>query len=700
MTMTMPTIKLFSRAEIIYSLKSFTAAMLALYLASRAGLPNSFWSLLTVYVVSQPLAGMVRSKAVYRLCGTFIGSTATVFLIPMLSNAPVLLSLAMALWVSVCLFVSLMDRTPRSYTFMLAGYTAALIGFPTVQTPDLIFNTAVTRVEEISLGILCATLLHSVVLPAGLTNSVMGLLDKTLTDTRRWLKDIFSTGAPVPKEEYDAISASRLRLSVDITQLRLLATHIPYDTGNLTWTAGAVRAMQDRVAELIPTLSAVEDRLKALYKAEEGFSPDVVAVINRISQWLTEHDPLTDRVDLAEPLTAAEFNDQRLQLRDAIQRLESGSGQTPWSRALRISLASYLEELVLKWQACMILRQDITQGMRHGVMSRRRIAAIGNRVLHRDLGMALLSSLAAFIAIGFCCLFWIMLGWDSGATAAMMAAVFCSFFAVMDDPVPAINNFLKYTFWSAPLSAIYILVLLPMVQDFGMLVLVCAPLFIVLGCYSARPALLMVALPLLFGVAGTLSSHDTDHADVITFINSTTAQLFGTFVAARVTQLFRSVGADWSARRIRKAIRRDLVVMSSGNRTHQLQIFAVRMVDRIGLLVTRIAQGEVTRNNIIARETLRDLRLGTNVIALQQARRAFPSIGFPALLAQLAALFRTAENQPAGTLLAAIDGALTEILRMPEKSAHWRTAITALVGLRHNLFPDAPVKLLAAGETA
>ncbi len=199
MTMSLPRVALFTRDEIIYSLKSFAAAMLALYLASRAGLPNTFWSLLTVYVVSQPLAGMVRSKAVYRLCGTFIGSTATVFIIPTLSNAPVLLSLAMAIWVSICLFISLLDRTPRSYTFMLAGYTAALIGFPSVQTPDLIFNTAVTRVEEICLGILCATLVHSVVLPAGLSASVMGLLDKTLTDTRRWLTDIFSPAAPATR---------------------------------------------------------------------------------------------------------------------------------------------------------------------------------------------------------------------------------------------------------------------------------------------------------------------------------------------------------------------------------------------------------------------------------------------------------------------------------------------------------------------
>ena len=58
--------------------------------------------------------------------------------------------------------------------------------------------------------------------------------------------------------------------------------------------------------------------------------------------------------------------------------------------------------------------------------------------------------------------------------AAMFAAVFCSFFATMDDPVPAINNFMRFTLWSAPVSALYVLVLLPLVHDFGMFVLVAA----------------------------------------------------------------------------------------------------------------------------------------------------------------------------------------------------------------------------------
>ena len=110
-----------SRAELLFSAKSFAAAMLALYLALSIGLPRPFWAMLTAYVVSSPLSGAVRSKAVYRVGGTLLGSMATVLMVPGLANSPELLTLALACWVGLCLYISLHDRTPRSYVFMLAG---------------------------------------------------------------------------------------------------------------------------------------------------------------------------------------------------------------------------------------------------------------------------------------------------------------------------------------------------------------------------------------------------------------------------------------------------------------------------------------------------------------------------------------------------------------------------------------------------
>ena len=607
--MRLPTLPHFTRAEITFSLKSFAGAMLAMYLANRAGLPRPFWALTTAYVVAQPLAGAVRSKALFRFLGTLVGSTATVLLVPLLSNAPELLSLALALWVAVCLYISLQDRTPRSYAFMLAGYTAALIGFPSVEIPTQVFDTAVARVEEIGLGILCATLVHSLVLPQGLAPSLLGLLDRTLADARRWLTELVRPGGSGQGADPRALAVDRRRLAADLTQLRLLSTHIPFDTTNLRWTAGAIRAMQDRVAALTPTLSAVEDRLRAIEQAEGAIPADVAAVLADIDHWLQREAAAPAG---ANPAAETEAEQAFETLRAAMRALGTPTGAVDWPHALRIGLAGRLEELVEGWRACTRLRRDVDAGLQGEPVPLRRVAALSNRELHRDHGMALLSAFSAMLAVCVCCGFWILTGWPMGSVAAMMAAVFCCLFASMDDPVPAIHVFLKFTLWSVPISAAYVLLLMPNVQDFGMLVAVCAPTFLALGCYMARPSNSLAAMAMVFGVAGTLALHDTGTADLVSFINSMTGQVLGVVAAARITRLVRSVGADWSAQRIQRATWRELSEMAEAPRLRAAgSAYAVRMLDRIGLLAPRIAQAGGTLEGVVADDALR-VRIAPN----------------------------------------------------------------------------------------
>lgn len=700
--MRLPTLPRFTRAEITFSLKSFAGAMLAMYLASRAGLPRPFWALMTAYVVAHPLAGAVRSKALFRFVGTLIGSTATVLLVPMLSNAPELLTLALALWVGGCLYISLLDRTPRSYIFMLAGYTAALIGFPSVETPSQVFDTAVARVEEIGLGILCATLVHSLVLPQGLASSVLGLLDRTLGDARRWLTDLVQPGGSGQEADPRALTVDQRRLAADLTQLRLLSTHIPFDTTHLRWTAGAIRAMQDRVAALTPTLSAVEDRLRAIEQAEGAMPADVAVVLAAIDHWLKGQGVPHSAEDTED--TAA-FD----ALRTTIRALGTSTGAVDWPHALRVGLAGRLEELVEGWRACARLRRAVDAGLQGQAVPLRRMAALSNREMHRDHGMALLSGLAAMLAVCFCSGFWILTGWSMGSAATLMAAVFCSFFATMDDPVPAIHGFLKFTLWSVPISAVYVLLLMPGVRDFGMLVLVCTPTFLVLGCYMARPANFLPAMALVFGVAGTLALHDTATADLVSFINSMTGQVLGLVAAARITRLVRSVGANWSARRIQRATWRELGEMAAAPRLQAAgDAYAVRMLDRIGLLAPRIAQAGGTLEGMVARDALQDLRMGADIVTLQRTRAHLPAAAAAQVLADIAAFFRgRAGGQGEGArppaLLARIDAALSGALGAlgaPDASPEWRSAVTALVGLRRNLFPEAPAALTVSQGVA
>ena len=136
-----------------------------MFIAFSLDLKSPGWAMTTVYLTSQPLSGALRAKAVYRTIGTIIGGAAMVAIVPNLIDAPELTTLAIILWVALCVFVSLLDRTPRSYIFVLSGYTAALIGFPSVLAPGTVFDTAVSRVEEITLGVVCAAIVHSLIFP-------------------------------------------------------------------------------------------------------------------------------------------------------------------------------------------------------------------------------------------------------------------------------------------------------------------------------------------------------------------------------------------------------------------------------------------------------------------------------------------------------------------------------------------------------
>ena len=125
---------------LVFALKTFAAAMLAFSIALWLDMPRPYWAMASVYITSNQLTGATYSKAVYRILGTLIGAAGTIVLVPNLVNAPELLSLAIALWVGICLYLSLIDGTPRSYVFMLAGYTVALLGFPIVSMPRIDFR--------------------------------------------------------------------------------------------------------------------------------------------------------------------------------------------------------------------------------------------------------------------------------------------------------------------------------------------------------------------------------------------------------------------------------------------------------------------------------------------------------------------------------------------------------------------------------
>ena len=106
-----------------------------------------------------------------------LGAVACLALIPNLVDAPVLLIATLSLWIGGCIYFAVLDRTPRSYVFLLAGYSVAFIGFPIVDAPDTVWDVVLARVEEITLGIVCTTVIGSIVFPIPLGPALTARLD-------------------------------------------------------------------------------------------------------------------------------------------------------------------------------------------------------------------------------------------------------------------------------------------------------------------------------------------------------------------------------------------------------------------------------------------------------------------------------------------------------------------------------------------
>ena len=182
----------------IFGLKVFGAAMAALYIGLRLGLERPFWAMLTAFIVAQPLTGMALSKGAYRMAGTLVGACWAVFNLVAFAGAPELQALGFAVWLGLCVYLASIDRTARAYAFVLAGYTACLVGLPSVDTPGAIFDVALARVEEITLGTLCMTLIDAIVLPQAAGPVLLQRLDGWLADTGRWARDVLAGTSIAP----------------------------------------------------------------------------------------------------------------------------------------------------------------------------------------------------------------------------------------------------------------------------------------------------------------------------------------------------------------------------------------------------------------------------------------------------------------------------------------------------------------------
>lgn len=659
-------------ADLIFAFKTFAAATLAFVIALWLDLPRPYWALATVYITSQPLAGATSSKALYRVLGTMIGAAASVLIIPTFVDAPEFLCLAIALWVGLCVYLSLLDGTPRSYMFMLAGYTVALIGFPTVSTPGTIFDDAVARVEEISLGIICASLVSTTVFPRSVAPAVAARVDAWLATARSVAHDVL-TGCGAE----EARRIQRLRLATDAVEIEALETHLAHERLTDIHTTRGLRALRQHMLMLLPILASINERMAMLGDHLPTEHPELSRLLGEIASWTT--DDSNDRQTARQYIAAIDACEPKL------------GNDASWDRIVIAGMLMRLRELVDIFGDCRALRRAITAGMDPSRVRLKFNPETGaSAARHRDHALALWSSAGASVSVLLCCALWIGTGWTDGASAPMMAAVACSFFAAHDDPAIGIRSFGVWSLVAIVIVAIYLFALLPQISNIEMLIAILAPTFLFFGLLIARPATSFIGMVLGANTASLLALQQTYGADFTTFINSSVAFLVGMVLAVVVTTMARSVGSEWIARRLMRTGWTDLAVAAERRGKHGRAFVGIAF-NRLGLLVQRLAAiPESDRRDV---DSLSQLRVGLNIIDLRRARGRFGHRTVHAMddmLNELAAAFRNHRGGPMPPrLLLYIDAALVEALNDHLPAAK-DEALIGLAGIRQGLFPGAP----------
>jgi uncharacterized membrane protein YccC len=659
---------------IIFSVNCYIATILTMFVAFSLDLKSPGWAMTTVYLTSQPLSGPMRAKAFYRAIGTFVGAAAMVAIVPNLVDAPELTTLAIMLWVALCVFISLLDRTPRSYVFVLSGYTAALIGFPSVLAPGAVFDTAVSRVEEITLGVVCAAVVHSVIFPSSAFSAFELKLRNTIADTRRWLADGLIQQA-TPETEME-----RRRIAADISELYVLGTSLRFDTAPHRPDIGTIRAFDRQIVALLPLVSAIEDRL-TLLRRNGPLDVKLSEAVTGICDWLQVKAPGDRRRAAA--------------LKGACAAAAPAVGpQSSWDDLVKINVTVRLIELVDAWQGCLELAAYLSDPAQTPSADIRAAATqIGPKPMHTDPAIALLSALAAIVAMGICAFFWIATAWPEGAGAIAFAAVSCTLFASLDDPTPAIRAITLLLTLCIPVVLVYQFFVLPAITGFVLLCCVLALVLIPAGILMAIPAYTVIGLALALGFTVEMGLQTRYSADLAAIVNSNSAFVLGGVVGLIVTRMMRAIGTQASARRLIRATHRDLADLAAGRSHPTREAWVSRMMDRVALLLYRQPRFEPRPQHEFA-DALEDLRLGVNMI---EAQSVAPTMSTPAqdalaaMFASLAAHFRELGRgrvAPLGDdLLQKIDSAIGEATAC---TATTHACVAAIVGMRHTLYPDAP----------
>lgn len=531
-----------------FALRTMAASLVALYVAFLIDLDDPKWAPMTVWIVAQSSRGMSLSKSQYRILGTVVGAAVAVSLTSLFAQTPALFVPALGAWLGLCTGIATGLRNFRSYAAVLAGYTAIIIVFDSLDAPQNVLDTAVARVIYIVLGIVTEAVFTAIFAPGSPLSEVQARLAAYLRQTSE-------------------LCAQALRgVAGAVAFQRLFLEALNLDAA-AEYAAAGSSSVRSRLGYLRGATSAALTQMAAAQALREHFftyPSDVKDTLIVDAAVLFDKAAYASKADLAEICV--------LRSRIAAALSEAGKkGEVSISRLFTLD------------------RLDALLAALHDAKMRENLfvdeKAPSSRLkftFHVDHAAALHNGIRAFIGLVAGSLFWIATGWPSGPGFVVILSVVCALLATRPDPIAGSVGFLKGAVAAVFASALCNFAILPLISDFDALAIVLGIFMVGTGLALRNARLAAPAASFAFLFLDLVSPENISRVDAAAFLNAALALVSGVAAGVVLFTLLFPPNLSRRRKRLQKAVRRDLADIGTAPGRWSKEQWLSKTADRLG----------------------------------------------------------------------------------------------------------------------
>lgn len=673
---------------LVFVFKLLLAAALALGFALRVDLDSPRWALITVFIVMVPDSGLVLEKSFYRITATLVGCVAATLVVALFAQHSELVILLLAAWFGLCVCGSVRYRNFQAYAFVLAGYTACILGFPAAMDPDRAFAIMVARGTEVSVGVICAGLVSALVFPRSSKNTLRGQVDRLYDTLGARIEETFSKAPDAERNAQVQLEFIRAMTEQDAT---LSAT--AFESSGQRVFSGKIRRLNKHFTTIATRFHLLR-QLRGRILGEDAAIDRALAGLDAA----LASAPARNTNAPSERLAAISSAREQLAERATLSRLELE--KTHDAEALvdfdtYAELADSLLESYLAYATAYagIDRLDITR--EHA----REIVPGPTRV---DWLLAGLNGLRAMIATCVLGAFWLLSDWGEGAFAITFATINYGIFASVPKPISNLKEVLLAMTIGTPIAFIWQFFLLPSAHDFTSMFALWAPIFALSGWMITRRQLAAAGALFCIWVLSLAGPENYTVPDFELFLNQAIAGIIGVAVVIGAFALIFPGGGRWISRREQRDLRRQVLHACISKKPDVDERFEHEMRE----LLRRIGvhrNTDYSKQNPNVRWSLVSLEIGRAVLELRAVIRAHPfsTTQRTAVRKTRTALARAFESPSAENLAEAREAVENALARLGEDKASagvaaTRDAISFLHLIRTSLLdPATPL----VGET-